>query len=71
MKDILKKIWNSWSLLIQQINKAIVYVLLSLLFFLLVTPQACFRRYFNKKTKKRGLLYREHKYTCDDLLKPW
>ena len=71
MKNILKQIWKYWLLLFQLINKAIIYILLSLLFLLLLTPQAYIRRCAHKKMKREGLFSRRHEYTSDDLLKPW
>ena len=71
MKNILKQMWKYWLQLCQLINKVITCILLSLLFLLLVTPQACIKRYAHKRTKKDGLFYRRHEYTFNDLLKPW
>ncbi len=71
MINILKKIWKAWTSFIQLVNKVVVYVLLSLLFLLLITPQAYFRGFFIKNKKKNGLLLKEHRYTFNDLLKPW
>lgn len=71
MRNVLKRIWKGWSTFILFVNRVIVYVLLSLLFFLLITPQALFRRLMNRKIKRKGLVAREYVYGVRDLEKPW
>lgn len=71
MRNVLKRIWKGWSTLILYVNRLIVYLSLSLLFFLLITPQALFKRLMNRKNKRQGLIARKYTYEIGDLEKPW
>lgn len=48
-----------------------VYVLLGVAFFLIVTPQALLNRCVNKKKKREKLTHRTHRYNIEDLRKMW
>lgn len=71
MRWFLKRAWRGWLYFIQFVNKGIVYILLGVVFFLLVTPQAVFRRVVHRGKKEGGLLRVEHMYSIEDLKKLW
>jgi hypothetical protein len=71
MKEWVKRIWIGWTSFAQLINRGIVYLLLGMVFFLLITPQAVFRRLVNKKKKDEGLVCRKHRYSFENLKKMW
>ncbi len=71
MRGFLKRIWSGWVYFTQLINRSIVYLLLGMVFFLLITPQAVLRKLVNKKKKDKGLVCRKHRYSFDDFKKIW
>lgn len=71
MRNILKFIWKGWSAFIIFVNKTIVCILLALLFLLLITPQAFFRKLINKKNPRAGWILRKHSYNFKDLERLW
>lgn len=70
VRDIILSVWNGIGKVLGWINSRII---LSIIFYLILTPIATLKRMFSKKKSTNESYYfnRNHKYTKADLENPW